>query len=315
VSHQIDSIVPNHGDLGDTVVINGTGFGAVQGISTVRFAPNQVAAVSIWTNTLITCVVPPTATTGTVRVVVGGLDAVSPRNSDFWNLDAIGFPTTLDDIEFQNTKNDSNVGGLDDLVFADARDYNTLADYLLKVARKVGVDGSLDPSSVSGNLNEESLWIDTFEVVPGGGAFPGTVSVGLHTLLNYVDLSDLEALARFAVPSEILDAPGSTIDIRPVFLLSSAPLVGDMVRLDIFGVANQSVIASAPVNYAVGAFGAGVHIIGPVLRSISVNTPATAPVNSRLALRMQRVGTDLVNDTYTGAFRLDALKIEYRRVP
>jgi hypothetical protein len=325
VSHQIDSIVPNHGNPGDTVVINGSGFGAVQGASQVRFAPNEVATVSLWTATALTVIVPATATTGTVRVIVTLADAVSPRNADFWNLDAIGYPTTLDDIEFQNTKNDSDVGGLDDLVFADARDYNTLADYVRKLAVKVGIDGSLDPNSldfqVSGPVTER-LVISEAELVPAGAVPPPlpfaapVVSppvVGLHSVLNFLPGVDLEVLIRFTVPS--LVRPGSVLTIIPVFTLS-APPPPSAVTLELAGDLDGTALPpiGIPGNYPVGGFpfGGPPFFVGPLLRTIPVDgAPPFAPASSSVALRFKRLGT--VGDTYPGAFQLAKVFVDWVR--
>jgi hypothetical protein len=322
MSHQIDSIVPNHGDIGDTVVINGSGFGAVQGASQVRFAPNEVATVSIWSATTLTVVVPATAVTGTVRVIVGGIDAVSPRNADFWNLDIIGFPATLDDIEFQNTKNDSDVGGLDDLVFADARDYNTLADYLKKVAGKVGVDGSSDPASLDFKISTERLVISEAEVVPAGAAPPPlpfaapVVSppvVGLHSVLNFLPGVDLEILIKFTVPRVV--RPGSVLTIIPVFTLTVPP-PPSAVTLDLFGDLDGTPLPpiGVPGNYPVTGFpfGGPPYFVGPPLRTIPVDgAPPFAPASSSVALRFRRLGT--AGDTYPGAFQLAKIFVDWVR--
>ena len=70
-SVQITSVSPTSASVGATVTITGTGFGAVQGSSTVTFA-GIAAPVSAWSNNSITVGVPAGATTGPVVVTVGG---------------------------------------------------------------------------------------------------------------------------------------------------------------------------------------------------------------------------------------------------
>ena len=71
VGISITSLSPNRGSVGTSVVITGTGFGAMQGTSKVTFN-GSVAQVSTWSATSITAIVPPNATSGLVIVTVGG---------------------------------------------------------------------------------------------------------------------------------------------------------------------------------------------------------------------------------------------------
>ena len=69
----ISTIVPSSGNIGSTVTINGSGFGATQGTSTVKFFNNITATVIFWSDTAIQVQVPVGATTGMVTVTtVGG---------------------------------------------------------------------------------------------------------------------------------------------------------------------------------------------------------------------------------------------------
>jgi RHS repeat-associated protein len=62
----------------DTVVqINGSGFGAAQGSSTLTFYANSAATPITWSDTLITAKVPSTAISGVVGVTVGGVTSSS----------------------------------------------------------------------------------------------------------------------------------------------------------------------------------------------------------------------------------------------
>ena len=67
----ISSLTPNSGIAGQQVTINGTNFGATQGNSSVTFN-GTTAIVASWSPTSIVAIVPATATTGPVVVMVGG---------------------------------------------------------------------------------------------------------------------------------------------------------------------------------------------------------------------------------------------------
>ena len=77
----ISSISPSSGPVGTQVQINGSGFGATQGSSIVKFNPSTQAAIVSWSDSQILATVPGTATTGAVTVVSGGV--TSNNNIDF----------------------------------------------------------------------------------------------------------------------------------------------------------------------------------------------------------------------------------------
>lgn len=70
----ITSISPDSGKVGDTVTITGTGFGATQDTSTVKFVGTTATVVS-WSDTSIVVKVPNITSTGDVIVNVGGTDS------------------------------------------------------------------------------------------------------------------------------------------------------------------------------------------------------------------------------------------------
>lgn len=72
VGPQISSLAPGSGAAATAVTINGSGFGATQGTSTVTFN-GIAAAVSSWSAAQILASVPCTASTGPVVVTVGGV--------------------------------------------------------------------------------------------------------------------------------------------------------------------------------------------------------------------------------------------------
>jgi hypothetical protein len=70
----LTSLSVTTGPIGTTVTLTGTNFGATQTTSTVTFN-GVTAAVSAWSATSITVTVPAGATTGQVRVTVGGVQS------------------------------------------------------------------------------------------------------------------------------------------------------------------------------------------------------------------------------------------------
>ena len=69
---QVATLSPTNGPVGTQVQVNGRGFGASQGTSTVTFG-NAAATVSSWSDTQIVAAVPPTAPTGPVKITEGGI--------------------------------------------------------------------------------------------------------------------------------------------------------------------------------------------------------------------------------------------------
>src|SRR6185437_712584 len=69
---QVNSTNPVSGPVGTHVQINGSGFGATRGTSTVAFSGLSASVVS-WSDTQVVAIVPTTATTGYVSVTVGGV--------------------------------------------------------------------------------------------------------------------------------------------------------------------------------------------------------------------------------------------------
>ena len=68
------AISPPQGPAGTSVVIVGSGFGALQRTSTVTFNRTPASTYTSWSDTRIRVVVPSGATTGPVKVTVGGVE-------------------------------------------------------------------------------------------------------------------------------------------------------------------------------------------------------------------------------------------------
>ena len=68
------SLTPNSGPTGSSIVVNGEGFGTIEGLSTVT-VDGILASASNWTPTAISVVVPAATTTGNVVVTVNGVSS------------------------------------------------------------------------------------------------------------------------------------------------------------------------------------------------------------------------------------------------
>ena len=74
-SNVVTSVAPSTGPVGTSVTVSGSGFGATQGSSTIRFNGQAPASITSWSNTQIVATVPNTATTGPVLVTVNNIEA------------------------------------------------------------------------------------------------------------------------------------------------------------------------------------------------------------------------------------------------
>src|SRR5437016_1431545 len=71
----IQTYTPHGAPIGGVVLITGTGFGATQGSSTVKFNGTLATSVTQWSATQITVTVPSGASTGNLVVNVGGVNS------------------------------------------------------------------------------------------------------------------------------------------------------------------------------------------------------------------------------------------------
>src|SRR5579883_1001148 len=71
----ISGISPAFGTIGTSVTITGSGFGNVQGSSSVRFNGAVASSITSWSNTQIVATVPVNASSGPVSVVVNSIES------------------------------------------------------------------------------------------------------------------------------------------------------------------------------------------------------------------------------------------------
>ena len=68
----ISAMNPGSNSSGGLVIINGSNFGAAQGVGYVKFYSNQTATIVSWSDTQIQCLVPSGAATGNITVTTSG---------------------------------------------------------------------------------------------------------------------------------------------------------------------------------------------------------------------------------------------------
>jgi O-glycosyl hydrolase len=117
VSPAITSLSTSSGQVGSSVVISGTTFGASQGASVVSFN-GTAATCSVWSPPSLACTVPVGATTGPVTVTVGGVTSNSESftvtslpiiSSVSPNAGVISSSTTISGSHFGATQGSSTV--------------------------------------------------------------------------------------------------------------------------------------------------------------------------------------------------------------
>ena len=122
VAPHVDGLTPDHGLPGASVIIAGSGFGATQGASSVKFGAT-VATVFSWSAASIACQVPALpAGASTVAVTVGGLSS----NAVMFSVEA---PPVVPTLTLQ---------------------LSGLQAGVLKLGRRVTAECTLAPSSLAG---------------------------------------------------------------------------------------------------------------------------------------------------------------------
>lgn len=101
VSLSISSVMPAEARIGEAVTVLGSGFGSIQGTSTVSIAGVN-ATVRSWSDTSVEFQVPQNATTGEVLVRVGGVDSTAGQLTVLW---AASNPANVVVSNMTNTQN------------------------------------------------------------------------------------------------------------------------------------------------------------------------------------------------------------------
>lgn len=114
----VSSVSPTSGPIGIQVTVAGSGFGATQGASTLKFNGQLSSSITSWNNTQIVASVPATATTGPVEVTLNNIPSnitvtytvPPPYISSFSPNEGLsGTQVTINGTGFQATQRDSTV--------------------------------------------------------------------------------------------------------------------------------------------------------------------------------------------------------------
>jgi hypothetical protein len=114
----ITGLNPTSGPINTLVSVAGTNFGASQNLSTITFNNVQASATN-WSDTIVTAIVPSTASTGNVVVVVNGTASngvpftVTPPNPQITSMSsssgAVGLSVTITGTGFSSVQGNSTV--------------------------------------------------------------------------------------------------------------------------------------------------------------------------------------------------------------
>ena len=113
----VAALVPSSGSVGTQVQIDGSGFGASQGTSTIKLN-NISLTVNSWSDLQIVATIPSTAVTGTIQVAVGGITSnsnlyftvPSPQVASLSPaVGLVGSQVTVSGSGFQSTQGSSSI--------------------------------------------------------------------------------------------------------------------------------------------------------------------------------------------------------------
>jgi PKD repeat protein len=212
VGPRITSLSATSGTVGTAVEIIGTGFGATQSGSTVRFNGTTATTLTSWSATRIMAVVPSTATTGPVTVTVGG---VASNGITF----TVG-PPTASPITLTQHAGLAGGGGLATLTFPAN---NIAGNFIAVAARAFFPNQTFTVTDTRGNFYRRALTLnngadDTLAIfyAENIAAGPNTVRVATSTsaslrlaILEYAGIARTNALDVTATAALTSASPSS----------------------------------------------------------------------------------------------------------
>ena len=248
----ITGLYPPSGNVGSSVVIAGTGFGATQGTSTVTFN-GTAASVTSWSATGIIVTVPSGATTGPVVVAVSGSNSngvtfsvssgpvVASLSASFGSA---GTPVTISGSNFGGSQGTSQVafnGSLaavtswtDSSIIATVPANSSTGNIIVTVSG-VASNGVRFTVPAIGNVTPQSGPLGTLVDIAGSG-FGATQGSGVAsingTAMNVVSWSDSEILAAVTsgtttgtlmVQQGTISLTGPQFTINPSFPYTVSP--------------------------------------------------------------------------------------------
>jgi RHS repeat-associated protein len=81
----VSSVSPTYGTIGTSVTINGSHFGSSQGTSTINFNGVPATSITSWSDGQIIAIVPATASSGAVSVVVNSIESNTDQSFTFYH--------------------------------------------------------------------------------------------------------------------------------------------------------------------------------------------------------------------------------------
>jgi len=329
VSAGITGIAPVQGNVGTTVTINGTGFGSMQGSSSVTF--NGVSATpSSWSNTSIVVAVPSGATTGNVAVLVNGVSNVGPVflllpfiNNLTPSAGPVGTIVTVSGSNFGSIQGISSVAfgqvaavptqWSQDMIMASVPQGASTGSVVVAVAGQAsnGVPfavGTTTAAAITGTVTQSD------GVTPIAGASV-TVSQGTNTIATTVtNASGIYSVSNLGVATYSLQvsAPGFGVGSQ-----SNVSVSAGQATVVNFSLSGQSIInytydglgrLVGVANSAIGAVGYSYDAVGNILSignvaagqvSILGFTPISGPVGASVTISGTSFSGNAQQDTVT----------------
>lgn len=260
------------GTGGTEVTISGSGFGAVQGTSAVKFGSIDANVVS-WSSTVIVAVVPDTVAAGSVSIVVA-LDTVVSNASPFMIRPSI---TGIDQV--------SATGG----------------DQLVLTGTNLGASQGTSTLTVGGVSATVVSWsmLDITFVVPStvaGGPQPVVATVSGQASVPY-ELRVLPHLLTIS-PTTVFGTGNVTVTGTNFGAAQGASAVGiNMTPGTVVSWSNTSIVFTPPTLGA-GSYDAVAYVGGELSNTLPVTlapriaalSPAAGPVNTLLTISGQAFG-------------------------
>ncbi|MCR4316855.1 MAG: DUF2341 domain-containing protein [Planctomycetes bacterium] len=201
----ISTVTPASGYSGISVTIDGSGFGATQGLSTVTFDGENSGMVSAWSDTQITVDAPLNVTTGSVLVKVGGyisnadktFTANAPTISSLTPSTAyFGEVVVIEGTNFGNAKGSSFV------TFPNSKTAQTISwsnTSILAYVPSGTTTGNVTVTTAGGGTSATAGAGDDFTIAPDSSTWPFTVA-GNYTISDPAALEITGGMAQL-IPS------------------------------------------------------------------------------------------------------------------
>jgi predicted lipoprotein with Yx(FWY)xxD motif len=154
----ITSVNPAEAKAGDEIRVTGAGFGSGQGESRLMVGGIAASSIESWSETEIRAQVPEGASTGSVKVAIGGVESSPGTLVVLWekeNPENVPLSTAANEQLFPQLVSDGAGGGI--LVWADLRNGPTTDIYAQRVNGSGAVLWAADGIPISAAANNQSV--------------------------------------------------------------------------------------------------------------------------------------------------------------